>query len=128
MLYPRFTASDFQKLATVLQNAVAVPVHGETTPFILPSMTEIVLTQLQDSVLQAMHILLKVNFILIYNLYLCIYLLVLACKVLKMAFVSFYGIFCLTVVIRDWLKIWFQSFQSLAQKVILAISYNKYEI
>ena len=59
-LFNRFTASDFQKLATVLQNAVAVPVHGETSPFILPSMTEIVLTQLQDSVLQAMHILLKV--------------------------------------------------------------------
>ncbi|GFU23215.1 protein MON2 homolog [Nephila pilipes] len=55
----RFVAADFQKLATVLQNAVAVPVHGETSPFIIPALTEVVLTPLQDSVLQAMHILLK---------------------------------------------------------------------
>ncbi|XP_055928988.1 protein MON2 homolog isoform X2 [Argiope bruennichi] len=55
----RFVAADFQKLATVLQNAVAVPIHGETSPFILPSLTEVVLTPLQDSVLQSMHILLK---------------------------------------------------------------------
>ncbi|XP_015915930.1 protein MON2 homolog isoform X2 [Parasteatoda tepidariorum] len=55
----RFVASDFQKLATVLQNAVAVPVHGETSPFILPSLTEVVLTTLQDSILQSMNMLLK---------------------------------------------------------------------
>uniref|UniRef100_T1D1X0 Protein MON2 homolog n=1 Tax=Cupiennius salei TaxID=6928 RepID=T1D1X0_CUPSA len=52
----RFSASDFQKLATVLQNAVSVPAHGEA-PFVLPQ--EFVLTPLQDAVLQAMHILLK---------------------------------------------------------------------
>ncbi|KAG8199888.1 hypothetical protein JTE90_015878 [Oedothorax gibbosus] len=55
----RFVAADFQRLATVLQNAVAVPVHAETSPFILPSLTEVVLTPLQESVLQSMHILLK---------------------------------------------------------------------
>lgn len=57
----RFVASDFQKLSTVLQNAVAVPVYGEASPFILPSLTEVVLSPLQDSVLQAMDVLQKVN-------------------------------------------------------------------
>lgn len=55
----RFVASDLQKLATVLQNAVSVPVHGEASPFILPSLTEVVLTTLQEAVLQAMYTLQK---------------------------------------------------------------------
>ncbi|XP_054718862.1 protein MON2 homolog [Uloborus diversus] len=55
----RFVATDFQKLAAVLQNAAAVPVHGEASPFILPSLTEVLLTHLQESLLQAMHLLLK---------------------------------------------------------------------
>ncbi|XP_023214026.1 protein MON2 homolog isoform X4 [Centruroides sculpturatus] len=55
----RFVALDLQKLSTVLQNAIAVPVHGEASPFILPSLTEVVLTPLQESVLQAMDILIK---------------------------------------------------------------------
>lgn len=55
----RFVASDFQKLSTVLQNAVAVPVYGEASPFILPSLTEVVLSPLQEAVLQAMDVLQK---------------------------------------------------------------------
>ncbi|KAL1441053.1 hypothetical protein MTO96_008804 [Rhipicephalus appendiculatus] len=50
----RFTVSDFQKFATVVQNAVAAPVHGDASPFILPTLAEVVLTTLQESILSAM--------------------------------------------------------------------------
>ncbi|XP_077547344.1 mon2 homolog, regulator of endosome-to-Golgi trafficking isoform X2 [Haemaphysalis longicornis] len=50
----RFVVSDFQKFATVVQNAVAAPVHGDASPFILPTLAEVVLTTLQESVLNAM--------------------------------------------------------------------------
>ncbi|XP_076369562.1 mon2 homolog, regulator of endosome-to-Golgi trafficking isoform X2 [Tachypleus tridentatus] len=50
---PRFVGPDFKKLATVLHQAVAVPVHGEASPFILPSLGEVVLTSLQLAILQA---------------------------------------------------------------------------
>ncbi|CAN7938580.1 unnamed protein product [Ixodes hexagonus] len=50
----RFVVSDFQKFSTVVQNAVAAPVHGEASPFILPTLAEVVLTALQESVLGAM--------------------------------------------------------------------------
>ncbi|XP_066996963.1 protein MON2 homolog isoform X2 [Anabrus simplex] len=55
----RFTGADLQKLCGVLQNAVAVPVHGEASPFILPSLNDVVLTQLQDGVLHSMELLQK---------------------------------------------------------------------
>ncbi|XP_042142763.1 protein MON2 homolog isoform X1 [Ixodes scapularis] len=50
----RFVVSDLQKFSTVVQNAVAAPVHGEVSPFILPTLAEVVLTALQESVLAAM--------------------------------------------------------------------------
>ncbi|KAL3199495.1 hypothetical protein MRX96_043889 [Rhipicephalus microplus] len=50
----RFTVSDFQKFAAVVQNAVAAPVHGDASPFILPTLAEVVLTTLQESILNAM--------------------------------------------------------------------------
>ncbi|CAN8005010.1 unnamed protein product, partial [Ixodes pacificus] len=50
----RFVVSDLQKFSTVVQNAVAAPVHGEASPFILPTLAEVVLTALQESVLAAM--------------------------------------------------------------------------
>ncbi|XP_020288600.1 protein MON2 homolog isoform X3 [Pseudomyrmex gracilis] len=55
----KFTGPDLQKLCTVLKNAVAVPVHGESTPYILPSMPDVVLTHLQDEVLHSMELLQK---------------------------------------------------------------------
>lgn len=57
----RFTSSDLQKLCIVLKNAVAVPVHGESTPYILPSVPDVVLTHLQDGVLHSMELLQKVS-------------------------------------------------------------------
>lgn len=56
----RFTGPDLQKLCIVLKNAVAVPVHGESTPYILPTMPDVVLTHLQDGVLHSMELLQKV--------------------------------------------------------------------
>uniref|UniRef100_A0A2R5LCA4 Protein MON2 homolog n=2 Tax=Ornithodoros turicata TaxID=34597 RepID=A0A2R5LCA4_9ACAR len=50
----RFSASDFHKFSTVVQNAVAAPIHGEASPIILPNLTEVMLTHLQESVLNAM--------------------------------------------------------------------------
>lgn len=63
-LFLRFTSPDLQKLCIVLKNAVAVPVHGESTPYILPTMPDVVLTHLQDGVLHSMELLQKV-----YNLF-----------------------------------------------------------
>lgn len=59
----RFTGPDLQKLCIVLKNAVAVPVHGESTPYIVPSVPDVVLTHLQDGVLHSMELLQKVRFI-----------------------------------------------------------------
>lgn len=58
----RFTGTDLQKLCIVLKNTVAVPVHGESTPYILPTLPDVVLTQLQDGVLHSMELLQKVLF------------------------------------------------------------------
>ncbi|XP_015608910.1 protein MON2 homolog isoform X3 [Cephus cinctus] len=55
----KFTAADLQKLCIVLKNAVAVPVHGESTPYILPAVPDVVLTQLQDGILHSMELLQK---------------------------------------------------------------------
>ena len=45
---------DFEKLSGVLVGCVSVPVHGDASPFILPSFTEVVVTPLQDGVLQCL--------------------------------------------------------------------------
>ncbi|XP_037071265.1 protein MON2 homolog [Pollicipes pollicipes] len=47
----RFHSEDLATLCAILERAVAVPVHGEASPFILPSLTEVVLTKLQEAVL-----------------------------------------------------------------------------
>ena len=44
-----FEIADFNKLARVLQGALAVPVQGESAPFLVPSFTELSLTPLQVS-------------------------------------------------------------------------------
>ncbi|XP_069945836.1 protein MON2 homolog isoform X3 [Cherax quadricarinatus] len=51
---PRFVVSDFSRLASVLLGCVSVPVHGDSSPFILPSFTEVVVTPLQEGILQAL--------------------------------------------------------------------------
>ncbi|XP_043280380.1 protein MON2 homolog isoform X2 [Venturia canescens] len=55
----KFTGTDLQKLCTVLKNVVEVPVHGESTAYILPTVPDVVLTQLQDGVLHSMELLQK---------------------------------------------------------------------
>ncbi|CAG5101303.1 Similar to mon2: Protein MON2 homolog (Drosophila melanogaster) [Cotesia congregata] len=55
----KFTGSDLKKLCKVLKNVVQVPVHGESTPYILPTVPDVVLTQLQDGVLHSMELLQK---------------------------------------------------------------------
>ncbi|EFX73897.1 hypothetical protein DAPPUDRAFT_307567 [Daphnia pulex] len=50
----RFGSDNLQMLCTVLQSAVSVPVHGEASPFILPSVNDPVLTPLQEGVLLCM--------------------------------------------------------------------------
>lgn len=61
----RFVQNDLIKLCAVLINAVAVPVHGEVSPFILVSINDVVLTQLQDGILHCMELLQKVFSLLI---------------------------------------------------------------
>ena len=51
--------SDLARLSTVLAGCVAVPVHGDSSPFILPSFTEVVVTPLQEGVLQSLTVIEK---------------------------------------------------------------------
>ncbi|KAJ8683120.1 hypothetical protein QAD02_018912 [Eretmocerus hayati] len=55
----QFSPADLQDLSLVLKNAVAVPVHGESTPYILPTVPDVTRTQLQDGVLHCMELLQK---------------------------------------------------------------------
>ena len=56
----RFVASDLQKLSTVLQRALSAPVHGDSSPFIMP-VGEVLLTPLQDAILNAVKVLQQVT-------------------------------------------------------------------
>ena len=56
----QFGASDLQKLSTVLERALSVPVHSDSSPFIVP-VGEISLTPLQESILKAVRVLQKVR-------------------------------------------------------------------
>lgn len=58
--FARFGSDDLHMLCKVLQSAVSVPVHGEASPFILPSMTDPVLTPLQEGILLCMDTLQRV--------------------------------------------------------------------
>lgn len=55
-----FGSADLQKLCVVLQQSLAVPVHSDATPFIVP-IGEVALTPLQESVLEAINVLHKVR-------------------------------------------------------------------
>ncbi|XP_036362919.1 protein MON2 homolog isoform X2 [Octopus sinensis] len=55
----RFVAADLQKLSTVLRSALSVPVHGDFSPFIIPTYPELTITPLQESTLNAVQVLIK---------------------------------------------------------------------
>ncbi|XP_071483188.1 protein MON2 homolog [Diadema antillarum] len=55
----RFVASDLQKLCTVLQSAVSVPVQADMSVFLIPSVTETEITTLQAAILHAFEVLRK---------------------------------------------------------------------
>lgn len=55
----RFVTSDLQQFSKVLHAALSVPVHGDASPFIIPSYPDVTITPLQDASLQAMDSLVK---------------------------------------------------------------------
>lgn len=55
----KFYIEDLKQLCSVLTNAVTVPVHGESAPYILSSVSDITLTTLHDGVLHSMELLQK---------------------------------------------------------------------
>lgn len=57
----RFAATDLQQFSRVLHAALSVPVHGDASPFIIPSYPDVTITPLQDASLQAMDCLVKVE-------------------------------------------------------------------
>lgn len=59
-LKARFTTSDMQQFSKVLHAALSVPVHGDASPFIIPSYPDVTITPLQESSLLAMDSLIKV--------------------------------------------------------------------
>uniref|UniRef100_A0A3Q4I201 Protein MON2 homolog n=1 Tax=Neolamprologus brichardi TaxID=32507 RepID=A0A3Q4I201_NEOBR len=54
-----FSMEDLKKLGVILHGAVSVPISSDASPFILPSYTEAVLTNLQEAVLIALDVLQK---------------------------------------------------------------------
>ena len=59
----RFVTADFHKLSTVLKSALSVPVHGDASPFIIPSYPDVTITPLQEATLCSMESLMKVSLI-----------------------------------------------------------------
>lgn len=55
----RFTEVDLGQFCDVLTNAVAVPVHSDSTPYIMSTISDSLLTPLHDGVLECMDILCK---------------------------------------------------------------------
>ncbi|XP_055595542.1 protein MON2 homolog [Uranotaenia lowii] len=55
----RFSKKDLTQLCTVLMNAVAVPVHSDSTPYIMSTISDSLLTPLHDGVLDCMELLQK---------------------------------------------------------------------
>jgi len=59
-IYSRFGIGDLQRLSKVLVRAISMPLHSDTSPFLLPSFHhEAVLSPLQQSVLDVAKLLLK---------------------------------------------------------------------
>lgn len=57
----RFSVTDLQKLSDVLKRALTVPVHGDSSPFIIPTFPDISTTPLQEATLQAVEAIIKVR-------------------------------------------------------------------
>ncbi|KAK7482827.1 hypothetical protein BaRGS_00025993, partial [Batillaria attramentaria] len=55
----RFVTNDLQQFSQVLLSALSVPVHGDASPFIIPSYPDVTITPLQEASLQAMEALVK---------------------------------------------------------------------
>lgn len=55
----RFNSKDLTQLCAVLMNAVAVPVHSDSTPYIMSTISDSLLTPLHDGVLDCMELLQK---------------------------------------------------------------------
>ncbi|XP_052280395.1 protein MON2 homolog isoform X2 [Dreissena polymorpha] len=55
----RFSVSDLQKLSGVLKRSLTVPVHGDSSPFILPAYPDVSTTPLQEATLQAVEAIIK---------------------------------------------------------------------
>jgi hypothetical protein len=58
-IHARFTNDDLTKLCGVLMNAVMVPVHSDSTPYIMSTMSDSLLTPLHDGILDCMELLQK---------------------------------------------------------------------
>lgn len=58
-IHAKFNDNDLQKLCAVLMNAVMVPVHSDSTPYIMSTMSDSLLTPLHDGVLDCIEILQK---------------------------------------------------------------------
>ena len=58
---PRFQECDLRKLCRVLENASAVPMHADTAPFILPSLTDVVVSPLQEAILSTIDTIQRVS-------------------------------------------------------------------
>ena len=59
-IYTRFGIGDLQRLCNILKRAVTMPLHSDTSPFLLPTFHhEAVLSPLQQSVLTAIKMLVK---------------------------------------------------------------------
>lgn len=58
-IHTKFSDDDLQKLCDVVMNAVMVPVHSESTPYIMSTMSDSLLTPLHDGVLDCMELLQK---------------------------------------------------------------------
>jgi len=57
----RFSVGDLQKLSSVLKKALTVPVHGDSSPFIIPSFPDVSTTPLQEATLQAVEAIIRVH-------------------------------------------------------------------
>ncbi|KAJ6640307.1 Protein MON2 like [Pseudolycoriella hygida] len=55
----KLNVTDLDKFLTVLANAVAIPVHSDSTPYIMSTISDSLLTPLHDSVLDCMELLQK---------------------------------------------------------------------
>ncbi|XP_037044984.1 protein MON2 homolog isoform X3 [Bradysia coprophila] len=58
-IHIKFNETDLNKLCAVLMNAVAVPVHSDSTPYIMSTISDSLLTPLHDGVLDCMELLQK---------------------------------------------------------------------